>query len=794
MKKLLLCLAVTSALGLSGCDSESIDDVVNENSGEAVKPISTVAFDPSNGVLSFPNNILFSGTTDGTLNLPVVDPTNLSDPLVAANALDGWSTNQPFIQSFNFAEGVGLDPVAIYSTDAVSLFEVAAGGDAECPDFTRGLACAPRAKLVLGEDFIVQAAGNDLAIVPLKPLKAKTTYVLALTDRLMDTEGLPIAPSSTYELIRTDISTPLADPSQLALQAQTNSFESIAEGFNINRDSIIYTAAFTTQSIEDSLLVTKQLLAASLNPETALFSTPVVGVQNTGINAAQALGLTGDPQLGALYASAKIYAGQINVPYYLGVPVRDEDGNIVDPTPAITEPWTAMCDSGAVLAAIDPSILPAEPQSLSDGACMQFGLRDLPQLGLDTERNITKFNPIPKMKEVQAVDVQMTVPDVASANAVRPALGMLPDLVEPDNGWPVVILQHGVTGNKEQMLAISGVLSAAGFATVAIDHPLHSSRGYGPIDASVNPFAYLNIANLLNSRDNLRQSTADLLALRLGLNFTQGANIDASQTYFLGASLGAITGVNFVALSNTSVMTGSAQQDAVLNAMFDVKASTLSTPGGAIPNFLVTSPSFENLIKANLAYSSSEEFQQYANQVLGAGAADPQQLAAIWDDFLGLLTPAQLGALNSTFAQFTFAAQSILDAGDPLNYAPMLVANGAPIHVLEVVGNGMDNLPDQVIPNTVADHPISGSTPLIDNLMLNVVKSTTASTDGMPISGAVKFVNGHHGSILSPFPTAGSPDAALSARTTQEMQNQVVTYFLTGGTVIPVTDTEVVLQ
>ncbi|TKB45938.1 VolA/Pla-1 family phospholipase [Thalassotalea mangrovi] len=787
MKKLLLCLAVSSALGLSGCDSESIDDVINDNSGEAVKPTSTVAFDPLNEVLSFPNNILFSDTTDGTLNLPVDDPKDLSDPLVAANALDGWSTNQPFIQSFVFPEGVGLDPVAIYSTDAVSLYEVALGGDAECPQATRGVACAGRTKLVLGEDYIVQAAGNDLAIVPLKPLKAKTSYVLALTNRLLDTDGMPIGPSSTYELIRTDISTPLADASQLALQAQTNSFEDVVESFGIQREDIIYTAAFTTQSVEDALMVTKQLLAASLNPATQLFPTPAVAVQATGITAAQALGFSADPQLGPLFSTAKLYSGSVTLPYYLGTGLE-----------STTKPWTAMCDSGAMLAAIDASTLPEGPiEGTFDAACMQFGLRDI---GIDEERNITKFNPIPKVTELQTVEVQMTIPDPVVANQVRPVLGMQGDLVEPANGWPVVILQHGVTGNKGQMLALSGILSAAGYATVAIDHPLHASRGVDltgdgnkEIDASTNPFAYMNIANLLNARDNLRQSTTDLMALRLGLNFAN-VNIDASQTHFIGASLGGIVGLNFMATTNTSFNTGSAEQDAMLNAMFNVKASTLSTPGGGIPNFLLESASFENIVKANLAYSASPEFKAFADATLGAAAADPVQLAGIWPDFIAALTPAQLSAVNSTFSMFAFAAQSIIDAGDPLNYATMAKANMSPIHLIEVVGNGMDNLPDQVIPNTVSTHPLAGSSPLIETIGMPVISQTTMSVDGMPISGAVKFVYGHHGSLLTPAPTEGSPSVEFSARATQEMQTQAVTYFLTGATVIPVNDSEVVLQ
>jgi hypothetical protein len=38
----------------------------------------------------------------------------------------------------------------------------------------------------------------------------------------------------------------------------------------------------------------------------------------------------------------------------------------------------------------------------------------------------------------------MTTPNVAIANAIRAGLDSpLPALVKPDNGWPVVMLQHG---------------------------------------------------------------------------------------------------------------------------------------------------------------------------------------------------------------------------------------------------------------------------------------------------------------------------------------------------------------
>jgi len=53
-------------------------------------------------------------------------------------------------------------------------------------------------------------------------------------------------------------------------------------------------------------------------------------------------------------------------------------------------------------------------------------------------------------------------------------------------------------------------------------------------------------------------------------------------------------------------------------------------------------------------------------------------------------------------------------------------------------------------------------------------------------SGAVRFLNGHHASILDPGTRAESPDALLSGAATVEMQTQVTTFFATMGQLIAV--------
>ncbi|QBY03216.1 lipase [Thalassotalea sp. HSM 43] len=782
MKKLMIGLAIASALGLTACDDETISDVEKDNeqqvgNGQTGTPVaSRIVFDPANGVLSVPNDLLFQGTTDGTLNFPVPDANDFSDPLVAANTLDGWSTHQPFVLDVDMADGISLDSVAVFNTNAITIFEAVMGGDlnhAECAQVPVSIACKGGDKLVLGEDYVVQADGSSLVVVPLKPLKPKTTYIMALTDKLLDSEGNPVLGSETYDLVGQDPSVaPITDPSLSGLQAILNSFETLTEQQGVPRDSITYTAAMTTQSVTDSLGVTKQLLAASLNPQTAMFPTPAVMVADAGFTAADALIAAGrldpaDPELVPLYKSAKVYGGQVTVPYYLKTPMTGELSE--------TTSWSALCDSGAMLAfATD---LPAEPQSPTDAACMSFGLRDL---GIDTERNLTKFNPIPALQSLETLDVQMTVPDPVVANIVRAALGMPGQIAEPESGWPVVMLQHGITSRKEDMMALTGILAANGFATIAIDHPLHNSRGYdldddgvAEVEAAANPFYYINIANLVSGRDNFRQSAADAMALRMGINFLQGANIDSSEVFYVGHSLGALTGVNFLAMTNTPM-------DPMVDGLFNVKAASLASAAGGVPNFGMASPTFGPLIKYNLAISLSADFAEAAASVGGASAS-PDAMVAFWNAFEqnGMVTPEVAGA----FAQWTFAAQAIVDSADMINYAGPLRANGTPLHLVEMVGNGMDVPADTVIPLEVATSPLSGSTPLIGLLGVPQVSQTTLSET--PISGAVKFVAGDHGSLLDP---------TASAAATFEIQQQIAAYFLTKGTAIVVTDESVVLQ
>ncbi len=835
MKKLLLSLAVISALGLSGCDNETIEDVDNAENSTPIVASARIVFDPANGVLSVPNDLLFSGTLDGTLNIPItknkagdiisgekgedgneIESPNYAEPSTALGALDGWSTTNPFLLDITFPADTSLDANSVSNSASIQMFETLMGGDAGCENVPRGAACKVVAELTFGIDFFTKAVGESIAIIPLKPLKGKTTYILALTNNLQDNNGKAIAGSTTYESVRQNITThPLATEAQKSLQGVINSYENAIVAAGADKDALIFTMALTTQSTVDVLMTVKGLLAAPLSQGGL---PPIVLVDSSLASISNVLFPSGapSPEMEALYSTGKYHTGSITLPYYLGVPSAS------NPKAPVNDWWKSLCDSGAMLAGVAAKItagelpaemMPVEAQSVNDGTCMKFGLRDL---GFDTKRHLTKFSPVPAPRGASdmpwitnpgIIDVQMTTPVISPiTDAVRAGFGLSSLVAMPEAGWPVVILQHGITSKKEHMLAITGVLSAFGFATVAIDHPLHGSRGFDFADTENNPGPdgideinastvsathYMNLANLLTTRDNLRQSTADLLGLRLGLNALvigdgEGDKIDNANVHFLGHSLGAITGINFMALTNSSL------GNELLDSMFAVNTSSQAMPGTMMANFLMESAAFGDVIKSGLTFVASEGFQAYIAQVHTSDTPPVEgEMVGYYRDFYASLTPEDQAGLDSTFAKFAFASQTVTDAGDPANYTAMLTASNTPIHLIEIVGDGSTNLSDQVIPNNVSSSPMSGTEGAISLLGLMGVSETTADVEST-ISGAVRFLFGHHSSILRPNADEDVSPTEMESAVTSEIQGQVATFFLSNGHTIPVINSDVV--
>ncbi len=503
------------------------------------------------------------------------------------------------------------------------------------------------------------------------------------------------------------------------------------------------------------------------------------------------------------FCAATRIEGEVKLPYYLST------------TNPLGDWWRAMCTSGATLqlmgAETVTSLIQAGAVGPNDELCQvasQGQLRDLDlsSLGIDDPRNLTKFNPLPMAQGTNEDDestpfneagtetlgVQFTVPDESVIAMLSAATGGAIEVpTKPEDGWPVIIVQHGITGQKENALVVAAAFSLAGFATVAIDHPLHGARGFALADgtnvnASTNsPTDYMNLASLITARDNLRQSGTDTLGLRLALNAINDASgmvdVDTSKVHFISQSLGSISGMNTLANANTPF-----EGDfAPFSDMYNVDTAVLNVPSGGVANFLFESPDFGPLIKGSLLAASSEDFVAFLGQYAAAnGLTAEAAIRPAFSAFYGALEDAPKAEIDATFSQFVFAAQTILDAGDPINYAQQMAGN-TPTLMQLVVGGGVNDdgttaLTDQVNP-VVTSLPLSGGIPLSQVMGLEQVSATIQGDTTQ--NGVVYFSAGAHQSLFVPTPSVAA---------TAEMQNQAVNYFTSEGTDIVISDESVV--
>jgi hypothetical protein len=701
----LLALALVACGGGSNSPRAVPAPPATNNNGSPVTGVITARFDTAASVVPFPINLLLQGTTDLTLNPPVANPTNFSDPAVALSALDGFSTVAPW--SMNWS--VRPNPATLVAGQSIRMFEVTlTGPGGGVTGVVRELAPAEFAVGLSATD----TTGRTLGIVPTVPLKQLTSYMTVITEGVTDANGNDATPDQTYFLAKR--TTPICNGSQVldplvpptscpaleGLRQLVNSQEAAAAARGIPRDSIVLSWVATTQSITPVL----QAVKSTVVPRTHQ-------VAPTGLTTAS-VGLPLPPV-------ADIHIGFIALPYYLEAPTTN--------------------------AATSPLVLTGFWQANPGAYVPPFN-----GLGLNpTSTNLTFANPFPRVKSTQNVPVLITVPN---ANSGR---------TKPAAGWPVVIFQHGITGNRSQALPLAATLAAQGIVVVSIDLPLHGLPPSSPLAIGNSPFGavarertfdvdlvrndgsacpggapvcpdgavdasgthFINLGSLLTSRDNLRQGEVDLLSLaatipQLNLDGAAGADTDGSRIGFAGLSLGGIVGAPFVALSDT------------------VNVGFLSVPGGGIARLLDGSQTFGPRIRAGLA---------------AAGV--------------------QAGTAN--YDQFMRVTQTVVDSGDPINYGSVTANNAILLH--QVAG-------DAVVPNSVPGSPLSGTEPMIRVYGLPAIRATAQNAAG--VRAAVRFTAaGSHGSLLDP---------TASPAMTAEMQKQAASFLASNGTTVVVTDTSVI--
>ncbi|HEV3181715.1 MAG TPA: hypothetical protein VGY90_02755 [Steroidobacteraceae bacterium] len=760
MKRLIAASLVSGVLLLvSGCGNSGYGTATgqpdltgfNGNPGtpsciNPARSANTALYCPAAGILPYPFDVYFAGSTDGTLNIQPPNATWPNQPFL--NDVDGFSTNAVIRERFNGP----IDAASLATPGAVVMIHINtnnAGPQAKAPVTPAAVggtgAFAPLTGCVVGgacakADYSVGVAADDptiLEITPLHPLAASTclpnplvtcgaapnggngeAYLVLLT-KAITVGGVAAAPDVDYASFQMALASggptcpSITDPTLNALCQLTGAhlglaqlYAHVAPGFN--PANVVASFSFSTESTIDTLT----LMSLTADP-----TKQTIAVNPTGLNTKQANPL--------LAGHADIYVGALSIPYYLGTPAQG-------PTAPLTTWWQA------------------------------------PPFKLDpTSTNVTRFNPLPVPTAGHLlIPLLVTVPN---ANSLY-HLGGGP-LPRP-GGWPVLIFQHGITRSREDMFGVADSFADAGFVVAAIDLPLHGvtnkqdplyatdanpaytgiiPKGTGSIErtfdlelitpGTIDPSGShaINLTSPLTGRDGLREGAIDLVMFtRLLPSLSLGAagTIKSSDMHYLGHSLGAIEGTTFMAVVGPPGV-----------GPPTITTATLANPGGLLSQILITSPSFAPQINAGL-------------------------------EAQGLIPGTTL------YANFWRDIQTLWESGDPINYVALASAQH-PIHLLQVVGSTPppanctpsapppNNCPDQVVPNPTTQALITASAygpePLVQ------IKAGQAPVVSNPngIRGYVNFIEGDHGSII---------DDKVGA-VTVEMQTEAISF--TGAPIPP---------
>ncbi|MGL6056425.1 MAG: VolA/Pla-1 family phospholipase, partial [Vibrio metschnikovii] len=198
MKKLLKISLLCSALWLAGCGDDMQSSGAPTISYEphiakALTRETQIKFQLSGANPSVPlPSYALMNPQDGTLNLPTDGDNSPSNPRVAMNQLDGWSTTMPLYLDFT---GGSLDTGPV--TAGIYLVEL-----------TDSMTGSPLPKSNSESGYFVEvkafgdAVSNKIAIYPTKPLNPASNYILAITSEVKDAQGEPIGTSSSYATLK----------------------------------------------------------------------------------------------------------------------------------------------------------------------------------------------------------------------------------------------------------------------------------------------------------------------------------------------------------------------------------------------------------------------------------------------------------------------------------------------------------------------------------------------------------------------------------------------------------------
>ncbi|MFC3149752.1 hypothetical protein ACFOEK_01790 [Litoribrevibacter euphylliae] len=586
----------------------------------------------------------------------------------------------------------------------------------------------------------VISTGSEIEIKPLAALDDESVYFIAVSDRVLTQDGLPLEADSNFTRIRVADANELPEKEQ-AIQQQILAAEN---AFNTagGVGSLVYATQFTTQSVHPIL----QAMRNNISEST---------VQMVGASYGELQNLSDSK------TKYDTYSTTLKLPSY--VPFVDsldgEDDNGVkescnidpyDPIPNCPDLYKWM-------------------QS-SDG------------------EHLTKDNPMPA--EVASIEVPVLIYSPANwAGEPLPVAMFVHGITGKKENASTMAKDFAKKGYL--VVAIDQIYHGER----ALKAENKDAEGNDIIISAATDSSYfVNITSPLTLRSNLHQAIIDQLSLRYALENTEWANTSDYGVHLIGQSLGGIM----------SVMVGEQSQDfGEGNEGFAFETVNYVVPGQGLTGIMLESnhlgeetkhkikksPDVQRGIAESVipeqctTESTNEECITALNEFVEV-EQNAELVAMLEDEIYSLILPGLIQGVQTT-----------IDSGDPANHTQQQRENQQLTSLIQAKGTCGDDgcqvgeyMPDFVIPNSSPNNPLVGTEPLIKALGLTKIVPETqtdneniAAPAGEPgIRGYINATVGGHGTYLFPYegpmdengapsiPTGDTMDHVWSATDTQQ--------------------------
>ena len=645
---------------------------------ESVSP-NAVLFDPTTATLPLPNILASATATDpitqytdpvtGRVGLrPATLPLNPLEALAYVNLYEAGGSNA--VAGVNAPIYIRFSAPLLPSTvnaANIRVFQITPDDATPTATENRPLKFSDVTGMF---SFVYLAGQSELFLFPNFPLLPGTRYLYLVSNRVKDAAtGGSVSSSVYFDALKS--TPPLGGPFAPLEPIRANTLVAGGSGIQLSGYA----------KVMDDLIAAPAATGVASRSEIALLGRFITTV--AGFVAADPAGnlLPVESALRAFAAGSELPGGLSGKSWISG------GQNLV----AITTPAGLTAD--AYWAAASGGLVTAAPASVAAVVTGKIHGADISMNPVVAHNNPSMNLQVPFGRYSAATAVVQPFRDQATGRLTGyyhterdiPFVYLVPAGPAPPGGWPLAIFQHGINGQKEQVISVAGALTAAGLAVVAIDLPLHGELALpGHVTGSRWGEDFIALGAPLAARSNIQQAAFNLDRLEFtlatpsfnqafaGLGFAPlGADAPnpALPPKYVGLSLGSIVGAYYLAGNATLSQTPGQPPYSQGSLDADMKG-LLSVPGGRIAYLLRDSADFGPSINAGLAAkgiaAGSPSYQQFF--LLTQSVLDPADPATMTTPLPNLQTLDLLPSrLSGRIAVQEATSTSFDAAGAPLN-------------------------------------------------------------------------------------------------------------------------------